>query len=33
MRRRFVLFVLEKALELNLRTIFVIQISLEIENA
>ena len=30
---RFVLFVLEKALELNLRTIFVIQISLEIENA
>ena len=31
--RHFVLLVLEKALEVNLRTIFIIQISLEIENA
>ena len=31
--RHFVLLVLEKALEVKLRTIFVIQISLEIENA
>ena len=31
--RHYVLLVLEKALKVNLRTIFIIQISLEIENA